>query len=194
MSLDFSLINIVMMLLIYSFTSIATDFISRLSGQGRNKQWKNMMAHQSFEKADQDGKCSALHSDSCRGVVTMTQPCMLAYSLLLIKTCHRRGVHAMGGMAAQIPIKNDAEANEAALTKVGATATCIMQPFCALQLLLKRVWRSLNTLEILQKKACRKQQSKKVVLKDRRTTTRYLSHGLEVAGQGRQDSGGQRWT
>lgn len=54
----------------------------------------------------------------CRGVVTMTQPCMLAYSLLLIKTCHRRGVHAMGGMAAQIPIKNDAKANEAALTKV----------------------------------------------------------------------------
>lgn len=55
---------------------------------------------------------------TCRGVVTMTQPCMLAYSLLLIKTCHRRGVHAMGGMAAQIPIKNDASANEAALKKV----------------------------------------------------------------------------
>ena len=54
----------------------------------------------------------------CRGVVTMTQPCMLAYSLLLIKTCHRRGVHAMGGMAAQIPIKNDPKANEAALLKV----------------------------------------------------------------------------
>lgn len=52
-----------------------------------------------------------------RGVVTMTQPCMLAYSLLLIKTCHRRGVHAMGGMAAQIPIKNDPAANEAALKK-----------------------------------------------------------------------------
>jgi hypothetical protein len=54
----------------------------------------------------------------CRGVVTMTQPCMLSYSLLLIKTCHRRGVHAMGGMAAQIPIKNDPQANEAALIKV----------------------------------------------------------------------------
>ena len=48
----------------------------------------------------------------------MTQPCMLAYSLLLIKTCHRRGVHAMGGMAAQIPIKDDPAANNAALTKV----------------------------------------------------------------------------
>ena len=48
----------------------------------------------------------------------MTQPCMLAYSLLLIKTCHRRGVHAMGGMAAQIPIKNDPAANSAALEKV----------------------------------------------------------------------------
>jgi malate synthase len=37
---------------------------------------------------------------------------------LLIKTCHRRGIHAMGGMAAQIPIKNDPEANERALEKV----------------------------------------------------------------------------
>ena len=53
-----------------------------------------------------------------RGVITMEQPCMRSYSLLLIKTCHRRGVHAMGGMAAQIPIKNDPQANEAALVKV----------------------------------------------------------------------------
>ncbi|VAW41187.1 Malate synthase [hydrothermal vent metagenome] len=43
---------------------------------------------------------------------------MRSYSLLLIKTCHRRGIHAMGGMAAQIPIKNNPEANEAALEKV----------------------------------------------------------------------------
>ena len=43
---------------------------------------------------------------------------MRSYSLLLIKTCHRRGVHAMGGMAAQIPIKNNPQANEAALVKV----------------------------------------------------------------------------
>jgi len=45
---------------------------------------------------------------------------MRAYSLLLIKTCHRRGAFAMGGMAAQIPIKNDPAANEAALAKVRA--------------------------------------------------------------------------
>ncbi len=43
----------------------------------------------------------------------MTAPFLRAYSLLLIKTCHRRGAHAMGGMAAQIPIKNDPAANEA---------------------------------------------------------------------------------
>jgi len=42
-----------------------------------------------------------------RALVTMTSPFMRAYSLLLIKTCHRRGAFAMGGMAAQIPIKND---------------------------------------------------------------------------------------
>ncbi len=45
---------------------------------------------------------------------------MRAYTQLLIKTCHRRGVHAMGGMAAQIPIKDDPAANEAALAKVRA--------------------------------------------------------------------------
>lgn len=58
-----------------------------------------------------------------RGVVTMTQPCMRAYSALLIKTCHRRKVHAMGGMAAQIPVKNDPAANAAALDKVKADKT-----------------------------------------------------------------------
>jgi malate synthase len=41
-----------------------------------------------------------------------------SYVHLLIQTCHRRGIHAMGGMAAQIPIKNDPAANEAALEKV----------------------------------------------------------------------------
>jgi malate synthase len=55
-----------------------------------------------------------------RAQVTMTSPFMRAYSLLLIKTCHRRGAFAMGGMAAQIPIKNDPAANEAALAKVRA--------------------------------------------------------------------------
>lgn len=55
-----------------------------------------------------------------RALVTMTTHFMRSYSLLCIKTCHRRGAHAMGGMAAQIPIKNDAEANAAALTRVRA--------------------------------------------------------------------------
>jgi malate synthase len=50
----------------------------------------------------------------------MTSPFMRAYSLLLIKTCHRRGAFAMGGMAAQIPIKNDPAANDAAIAKVRA--------------------------------------------------------------------------
>lgn len=55
-----------------------------------------------------------------RGQVGMTQPNMNAYTELLIQTCHRRGTFAMGGMAAQIPIKNDPAANEAALAKVRA--------------------------------------------------------------------------
>ena len=53
-----------------------------------------------------------------RAQVTMTTPFMRSYSLLCIKTCHKRGIHAMGGMAAQIPIKNDPAASEAALEKV----------------------------------------------------------------------------
>ncbi len=55
-----------------------------------------------------------------RGQVTMTQPFLRAYSELLIQTCHRRGAHAMGGMAAQIPISGDPEANEQALARVRA--------------------------------------------------------------------------
>ncbi len=55
-----------------------------------------------------------------RAQVTMTAHCMRSYSLLAIKTCHRRGIHAIGGMAAQIPIKNDPKANEEALEKVRA--------------------------------------------------------------------------
>lgn len=53
-----------------------------------------------------------------RSAVTMTVPFMDAYVRLLIKTCHKRGVHAMGGMAAQIPIKNDKEANDKAMASV----------------------------------------------------------------------------
>jgi malate synthase len=55
-----------------------------------------------------------------RDQVTMASPFMDAYSRLLIKTCHNRGAHAMGGMAAFIPIKNDPEANAAAIAKVQA--------------------------------------------------------------------------
>ena len=55
-----------------------------------------------------------------RGQVGMDQPFLRAYSELLIHTCHRRGAHAMGGMAAQIPISNDEEANDKALAKVRA--------------------------------------------------------------------------
>ena len=55
-----------------------------------------------------------------RGDVGMTAHFLRSYSLNLIKTCHRRGAHAMGGMAAQIPIRNDDAANNAALEKVRA--------------------------------------------------------------------------
>jgi malate synthase len=55
-----------------------------------------------------------------RTQVTMEQPCLRAYAQLAIRTCHRRGAHAIGGMAAQIPIKNDPAANERALEKVRA--------------------------------------------------------------------------
>jgi len=55
---------------------------------------------------------------SDRQLVTMTTPFMRAYARLTIRTCHRRGIHAIGGMAAQIPIKNDPAANDAAMAKV----------------------------------------------------------------------------
>ncbi len=55
-----------------------------------------------------------------RSQVTMTTHFMRSYSLLLIQTCHKRNIHAMGGMAAQIPIKNDPQANEEALARVRA--------------------------------------------------------------------------
>lgn len=55
-----------------------------------------------------------------RALITMDKGFLRAYVDMLIDTCHRRGVHAMGGMAAQIPIKNDPEANARALEKVRA--------------------------------------------------------------------------
>jgi malate synthase len=53
-----------------------------------------------------------------RNAVTMTVPFMRAYTELLVKTCHRRGAHAMGGMAAFVPSRKTPEINEAALAKV----------------------------------------------------------------------------
>src|SRR5579864_6184087 len=53
-----------------------------------------------------------------RAEVTMDRHFLKSYVDLLIQICHRRGIHAMGGMAAQVPIKNDPEANEKALEKV----------------------------------------------------------------------------
>ena len=55
-----------------------------------------------------------------RSQVTMAQPCMRAYTQLAIRTCHRRRAHAIGGMAAQIPIREDPGANAIALEKVRA--------------------------------------------------------------------------
>src|SRR5690242_15437678 len=55
-----------------------------------------------------------------RSQVVMGEAFLGAYASLLVRTCHRRGAHAMGGMAAQIPIKNDTAANEAAFAKVRA--------------------------------------------------------------------------
>ncbi|GAA3039047.1 hypothetical protein GCM10020000_16680 [Streptomyces olivoverticillatus] len=58
-----------------------------------------------------------------RNAVTMTAPFMRAYTELLVRTCHKRGAHAIGGMAAFIPSRRDPEVNEAALEKVRADKT-----------------------------------------------------------------------
>src|SRR5258708_15968565 len=55
-----------------------------------------------------------------RTLITMDVPFLRAYVTHVIQVCHRRGAYAMGGMAAQIPIKNNPAANEAALAKVRA--------------------------------------------------------------------------
>jgi malate synthase len=68
---------------------------------------KKLRAHREFVTPD-------------RVLITMDKGFLAAYVDLLIQTCHRRGIHAMGGMAAQIPIKNDDAANEAAMNKVRA--------------------------------------------------------------------------
>ena len=71
----------------------------------------------SFIKTLRDDPAAVLPD---RSQVTMLQPCMRAYAQLAIRTCHRRGAHAMGGMAAQIPVRNDDAANAAAFEKVRA--------------------------------------------------------------------------
>jgi malate synthase len=53
-----------------------------------------------------------------RGCITMQQPFLRSYVELLIHTCHKRGIHAMGGMAAQIPIRDNPQANEEAMQRV----------------------------------------------------------------------------
>ncbi|GHE28578.1 malate synthase [Streptosporangium violaceochromogenes] len=58
-----------------------------------------------------------------RNAVTMTAPFMRAYTELLVRTCHRRGAHAIGGMAAFIPSRRDPEVNKVALEKVTADKT-----------------------------------------------------------------------
>jgi malate synthase len=63
-------------------------------------------------------RAHASHLLPDRAQVTMEQPFMRAYTQRVIQICHRRNVHAMGGMAAQIPIKSDPAANEAAMDKV----------------------------------------------------------------------------
>ncbi len=68
---------------------------------------KKLKNHQNFLVPDRDQ-------------VTMATPFMEAYSKLVVKTCHQRGIHAIGGMAAQIPIKNNDRANQKALEKVKA--------------------------------------------------------------------------
>ncbi len=59
-----------------------------------------------------------------RAEVTMTRHFLKSYVELLIQTCHRRNIHAMGGMAAQVPIKNDPVANEAGARKSPPGQTC----------------------------------------------------------------------
>jgi malate synthase len=58
-----------------------------------------------------------------RNSVTMTAPFLRAYTELLVRTCHKRGAHAIGGMAAVIPNRRDPQINEAALAKVRADKT-----------------------------------------------------------------------
>ncbi len=67
-------------------------------------------------------KAFQAHSDKVlpeRGQITMDAPFMEAYANLLVETCHRRGVHAIGGMSAFVPSRKDADVNRIAITQVG---------------------------------------------------------------------------
>jgi malate synthase len=77
-------------------------------------RWDYIFSHIKKRRADP----AAVFPD--RANVTMTTPFMRAYCLHVIRTCHRRGAHALGGMAAQIPVKDDPAANERAFAKVRA--------------------------------------------------------------------------
>ncbi len=79
-------------------------------------RWDYIYIYSFIKKFAEDPNC--VMPD--RGQVTMTSHFLRSYSLLLIKTCHRREIHAMGGMAAQIPIRDDPAANDAAMEKVRA--------------------------------------------------------------------------
>ena len=74
----------------------------------------------SFIKVNRNDPAAVLPD---RAQITMDQGFLRAYTQLLVKTCHRRAAHAMGGMAAQIPIKGDPAANDAAMAKVIADKT-----------------------------------------------------------------------
>lgn len=75
-------------------------------------RWDYLFSMIKVRQADRD----SLFPD--RAQLTMEQPPMRAYTQLLVQTCHRRGVHAIGGMAAQIPVKDDPAATAAALVRV----------------------------------------------------------------------------
>src|SRR5918994_674298 len=102
----------------------ANELIAR--GSGPYFYLPKMESHHEARRWDYIFSCLKkfrANSEFCladRAQVTMTAPFMRAYALLLVKTCHRRGAPAMGGMAAQIPIKNDPAANDAAIEKVRA--------------------------------------------------------------------------
>ena len=75
-------------------------------------RWDYIFSHIKTRQADP----AAVFPD--RSSITMTQPCMRAYTQLTVRTCHHRGAYAIGGMAAQVPIAGDEAANESALERV----------------------------------------------------------------------------